>query len=875
MANNRCTDVIEVLSELFTNALLPADRKLLTFQLRGADWKSLKKNPKLDQKTKNQILAYWHFESDLKEHYFNFLKNIQATLQSGQENVKCKSILCVAKLLCYGPEKEQILLSMLINKLGDPVNKVAGKALYHLQEVAYRHPNMCGVITTETEKLLFRSNINEKAQHYALCFLAQIAARADADVCTKLVKICFSFFKVLVEKGEVNNKIMRAILMCIRRAIVEAKIDTTAGDETAVIPKETLDTIYRVVHIADIQIALQAICLLLQVMTVKSGKYDRFYNALYQKFLDPSLASIGYRQASLLFYIVHRSIFLDKLVPRCKAMIKRVLQMALYFPPAKICAVLVVVDKLLKARPDLRDSPTENLVRQQVKENHAKTDDLLKNMAKKYDSDGDDDDDSDDSDDKSAETGEKKVKSSWVHINLKSNSSENSGKKSSVVINKDNRAKVYDLKARNPAFAGAEYAILHELHKFAEHYHPTVQVFATNLISGKPFNYNGDPLRDFSLTHFLDRFAFRNPKTVTKSDESKTFLHKLYRDEKEYRPRGSRSMPVKSLTARNCTEDEKYIFEFLESQRARKAALVVAAVAKTDDDEDAVGDVDDDEFDAYLDSLGAEKDDVDFLNEISGDMAKEDAAAKRKPKKNRPSDNDDDDEDIDYFSDDDDEGVEDDDAEDHVGLEKRIKKTKTDFDEDEFDSNSEGSVSLDGGDDDDDNLGADLSDDDASVLTFSEDDGDDDENEIDEGEENDDSDDDEPTPKKSKLSKNKKSGVSSKEFNRAMKHSDNMSSLFAAADDFSQILEESGKSKGHGSLGEVFNKDKASVKQMDWEERRHNNQTDWKNKKRFGSGGRGEKNGKWKNGKTKSFGKAKGGGGFGKKTNFAGKKRKL
>lgn len=47
-----------------------------------------------------------------------------------------------------------------------------------------------------------------------------------------------------------------------------------------------------------------------------------------------------------------------------------------------------------------------------------------------------------------------------------------------------------------------------------------------------------------------------------------------------------------------------------------------------------------------------------------------------------------------------------------------------------------------------------------------------------------------------------------------------MDSLFAAVDDFSEMLEETGKSKKHGTLGEIFNQDKSSEKQMEWEQKR-------------------------------------------------------
>lgn len=47
-----------------------------------------------------------------------------------------------------------------------------------------------------------------------------------------------------------------------------------------------------------------------------------------------------------------------------------------------------------------------------------------------------------------------------------------------------------------------------------------------------------------------------------------------------------------------------------------------------------------------------------------------------------------------------------------------------------------------------------------------------------------------------------------------------MSSLFAAAEDFSEMLEETSKSSKHGTLGEIFNKDKSSEKQLEWERAR-------------------------------------------------------
>lgn len=107
--------------------------------------------------------------------------------------------------------------------------------------------------------------------------------------------------------------------------------------------------------------------------------------------------------------------------------------------------------------------------------------------------------------------------------------------------------------------------------------------------------FYGDPLVDFSLTHFLDRFAFKNPKKDT--DQKPESLVQLMHH-KHYTPHGSRGKSVKQLNAANVTEDEKFIFEYLNRKRERLAALGVSG-DKHDDDV-----IDDDEFDAYLDSLG-------------------------------------------------------------------------------------------------------------------------------------------------------------------------------------------------------------------------------------------------------------------------------
>lgn len=359
--------------------------------------------------------------------YLEFLRNIQSAVQGTQDANKKQAIICAAKLLSYAPEKEQMLLSLLVNKLGDPSKVIASKALHHLTEVSFKHPAMCGVIANETEKFLFRNNITEHAQHFAVCFLSQLAPNGNVDVCCKLVNICVSFFKIVVNKGLINTKIMQAILLCLKHSIgdVVRANKEKPGSDCGLLSKDTQDTIYRLVHFANIKVSLQTLALLLQIITVMGAEqqHNRFYNALYKKLLDPELSLCGSKYSALFLHIVHRAIHFDTNKPRAQAFIKRLLQISLHFPAQITCGCLIIISKLLKTRPAL------NLI----------------------------------------DVPDTKQSGTTNATNDESNKKLNA----------------YDPNHRVPEFAGAECAMRTELLALLQHFHPTVRVFAQNIIDSK------------------------------------------------------------------------------------------------------------------------------------------------------------------------------------------------------------------------------------------------------------------------------------------------------------------------------------------------------------------------------------------------------
>ena len=92
----------------------------------------------------------------------------------------------------------------------------------------------------------------------------------------KLIKIYFSFFKVSVNKGEVDTKLMKALLTGVNRAFPYARLEPGELDQQ-------METMHKLVHLVSFNVSIQALTLLYQVMDSREAVTDRFYTALYKK----------------------------------------------------------------------------------------------------------------------------------------------------------------------------------------------------------------------------------------------------------------------------------------------------------------------------------------------------------------------------------------------------------------------------------------------------------------------------------------------------------------------------------------------------------------------------------------------------------------
>jgi ribosome biogenesis protein MAK21 len=157
---------------------------------------------------------------------------------------------------------------------------------------------------------------------------------------------------------------------------------------------------------------------------------------------------------------------------------------------------------------------------------------------------------------------------------------------------------------------------LWELSLLAHHYHPSVSKFTAD--SGGDIFYKGDPLADFALSPFLDKFAFRNPKSLNKL--SKQLKRGESIAERKSGLSGSTALPMNDphyLETKNISEAERFFHHFF-VERAKRDEMkgIVRGTGANKDKDDS--DLEDEALNA------AEADDL--IDDFEGDTDSEEEA---------------------------------------------------------------------------------------------------------------------------------------------------------------------------------------------------------------------------------------------------------
>ncbi|KRZ76107.1 Trehalase [Trichinella papuae] len=557
----------DVAKDLFIEELLP-DRKLIPFKLRP--YVEIENTKGQSKAAVDRKLLLWQFESELKMKYQQFLHALEQLCHDTVEAVRLKGCVLLVDLLIAKAEQEQFILSSLVNKLGDQSVKVATQVVKLISRLFIAHPNMKVVVVNELEKLIYRKNITPCAQFYAICALLKVPLNRnnDEDLACKILN-----------SDVENQRLLRHLLLGTNVAFSysKGKFDRIS---------EEVDTLYKIAATSSLYINLQALALLFQVLDVKAEISDRFYRSLYRTMLVPELLSSS-RCHAMFFHLLFKSMSQDFSDQRIRAFVKRLLQVCLMAPAPFICAALLVISQALHGRLKRFIA----IANQWVEDDHEKQEKV------------------NDEEEKEVENGKRKQT-----LNESSNTDDNKQNVNNVYGNVY-CSREYNIAGREPLHANADRESLVELLLLRNHYHPTVAVFAENLLKGNHINYSGNPLDDFSLMHFLDRFVFKNPKkSITENVEEKDTEKRGYK-RKIYDPWSLRSLPVTSSAyalhhKSHVPPDEKYLHSFMTSANVKKDEEQLSAESDGES-------VNSDEFEILLDKMKPGSKNEEFLVDFS------------------------------------------------------------------------------------------------------------------------------------------------------------------------------------------------------------------------------------------------------------------
>ena len=579
-------DVLRALKDLFAQgSLLPSDRRLHAFASQpgwvavGSQAKSWKTGSPLPSNLTERTLIIWSFEDWLKDQYFENIKILEEWCNDELEYSKSRAISYVYELLKEKPEQESNLLRLLINKLGDPIKKVASRASYLLMQLMNVHPAMkLTIISTIESDVLFRPGQNMHAKYYAAVTINQTTfSMKETDVAEKLLAMYFSLFatvlrpdeklsrkttetfdskqmkatqeksakqKLDIQEDELKEKYISAVLTGINRAYPYAD-----GARASV--AKHMDVLFRITHSSNFNTGIQAMMLLQQLCTTHQSSADRFYRTLYESLLDPRLLSSS--KQSLYLNLLYKSLKADLNVRRVKAFVKRILQVLLLHEPSFVYGsffLLKELEKTFLSLGGLIDQP----------EDHEDDEEQF------YDADG----------------------------------IENPERLRMARQQEARVGKSYDPRKRDPDHCNAENSCLWELSAIMAHYHPSINVAADSLMRhavmpGKP------DLDLHTLIHFLDRFVYRNAKLPSSNLRGSSMMQPLAGSDKSANLlqgdiASRQSLPVNSQTFRQKQSEEvaaeevffhKYFSTLGTDTKKIKKAKKAKEDASSDEEEDA------------------------------------------------------------------------------------------------------------------------------------------------------------------------------------------------------------------------------------------------------------------------------------------------
>lgn len=449
---------VTALKDIFIGGVLP-ERKLKWF-----------KGQPVNKNTPISWLIVWAFEDWLKQYYFNLLQLMEGLNHDPVVFIRTNSVTCVFDLLKGKPEQEVNLLRLGVNKLGDSARNVASKVSNLILRLEEAHPAMKPIVTNAISELIFRQGVDYHAKYFAVITLNQtILSARETELSNTLVKLYLTLFeRILTEKqGDLDekqveakpkkarhkDKVKRGKKGGVRQAV--KKPESIPEEETAKLLSAILTGLNRAYPFADLP----------------KDVFEKHVDTLYQVTHSANFGT-SVQALMLIFQVTKKQ---KSLTDRYY----RTLYESLFDPRLATSSKLRLYLNLVFR--SLRDDGNKERVLAFGKR-LAQIADHLYNIGM--------------------------VSAVIFLINELSKTYKGM---SNLVAQSVETESPYDGKARDPRYSHANNARMWELIPLLRHFHPTVSVYAEELFAKGGAMARPD-LGLHTLTHFLDRFVYKNPK---------------------------------------------------------------------------------------------------------------------------------------------------------------------------------------------------------------------------------------------------------------------------------------------------------------------------------------------------------------------------
>jgi len=334
----------EVLTALWLSHVLPKKRKLKEFVAQPFEML-----PE-DAEARTKVLQCWYFEDRVKNLYKHFVtKVMSAGMSDPTPFLKLFWLTKCFALLNHVPEQENLLLSLLCDKLGDVSSRVAAKALRLLQFFLREHPRVVEAVAQELERFLFRAHNRVQARRYATLVLNSVALRNPGPaLAQRLLKIYLVLFKQLVVEANVEHSLMHILIRGMSRVVAYLPQQENLP--------EYYDALFTVASSGSYNHRITALGLLFQLVERFDAElHRRFFQSLYRFIaIKPHVMPQNERLVEF-FALVYKALVYESTFECQVALIHRLLQMCQHQRPTYICCVLLLLSELCVSMPQLRD----------------------------------------------------------------------------------------------------------------------------------------------------------------------------------------------------------------------------------------------------------------------------------------------------------------------------------------------------------------------------------------------------------------------------------------------------------------------------------------------------------------------------------------